>query len=200
MAYAALADLRAYGLTVAQSSDVAAQSALDATAAIIDSYTGQTFGAPVVKTVRVYDVSSDKIILPTPFSNITQVTIGGAVLAGGYTVEEWGIRLAGDSIKDVDGFVIHNVRRRRKATVAVTATFGYTTPPFQVVRANVILGADWALGKATEALDPAIKSLSREGYAITFDRTGGPVKLTTTGNLEADQLLGQLIRGGAMVI
>lgn len=192
MNYCTRSDVRDYGLTATEASDVRVDQAIELASRVIDAVLPASWDAGVA-TITVHDVRGDIVPLDGPFSDITSVEVNGASIdASRYDVEPWGLRLRAASIKDIDGFPVYGyayqaARGRRGASVSVTATFGHDGVPELVKHACVVLAADFAQRTPSEPLPPDVGSLSREGHSVTFrDRKR---ELGSTGNTEADALL-----------
>src|SRR5664280_2506334 len=147
--YAALTDVRTYGIAAPQAEDAIVVDRLELASRIIDGYTGTIFTQQVATAVTLNDVRIPVVVLPSPFANVTAVTLNGQVLASTqYVIEPWGLRLYRSGNFDVDGFPVDTMndwgvmtppRSRWGAQVIVTADFGWATVPSPVRHATVLV-------------------------------------------------------------
>lgn len=195
-AYASIADLRNFGLSVIQRKDDLAADDLVVASRLIDDVTGTQF-YQAQQSVTVYDVRLPIVSLPLPFQDVTAVTVDGrAISATAYTVTPTGLRVYTSPYIDVDGFptkVYSSVRAFRNpygANVVVTGTFGYATVPDVVRRAATILAARIAVNTLPNMTpDRRVRSLTVEGYSRTFYPDSASDEASSTGDDEADRLL-----------
>lgn len=169
----------------------------------VDDYCGRSFEPPTTKTVTVNDVRTPIVPLPTPFRDVTAVTVNGAVVsASGYVVEPWGLRLYRPAL-DADGFPVRTAvsgpwgggRHPYGAQVKVTATFGWDDIPAAVSRATRLLAEHFAGQRHT-----VTASTDDEGNPTTLPTSAAKPTATlvgpdqkpvadTTGLIDADRLL-----------
>lgn len=196
--YCTLADLRGFGLTVAQASDDVANAAILDASRVIDEYTQSQFYVSV-ETLVINDVRLPLVCSPiTPIQNLTAVLINGQALgANAYTLEPWGVRLYLPGVIDADGYprkpytstYERSLGVRFGQSVSLTGSFGYATLPLTVTRACKILSARFALEGVSNLLpDSRVKTVSVEGYSRSFDHRFGDT-LESTGDLAVDRLL-----------
>lgn len=173
------------------------QVRLDIATEIVDEFCRRNFQPPTgPTTVTVSDVRTPIVPLPAPFTNVTQVTVDGRLIAPtGYIVETWGLRLYNVGA-DPDGFNVtyqaaggRGNRYPYGAQVAVTATFGAPEVPLRVQRACALIALSFA---DEEPIDPRLLMLTVEGYARQFKDANGVMH--TTGVAQADRLLRGLQR------
>lgn len=182
-------DLVAFGVPAAK----ATTEACEVASRIVDTYTGRTFEGAAVATKIIYDVRSEVIPLPTPFTNVTAVTIDGVAIASSqYDVEEGvGIRLYKATLKDADGFPRRvNPRRMRVpygAQLEVSATFGYTTVPGPVALAAKMLAARFATSTVNDLVLPV--GMDRIVIEGNSQFAGNVPSIASTGDQFVDRLL-----------
>lgn len=167
---------------------------------IVDKYCDTVFGAQS-QTVTVSDVRKPLVKLPTPFTNVTAVSInGGAMDASTYIVEPWGLRLyslnplsygwpnRGGS--EGGSWPYQASGAPYGAQIAVTATFGYPGIPRLVNRAARLICRDIALGQAGSdgPYAPGQVRYMVGGFDAQFN-PHDPHPLDTTGSVEVDRLL-----------
>lgn len=189
MSYATVADVREQFTGLA--SDEMVQAAIDYAEALVNAQTGQSWSAEGTRTVEVYDVRNEIVLLPEPFDTVTEVTVDTGVLhPSAYAVRPWGIELKYPY--RTGGF--------RGNTVSVTATFGGTAPAI-VREATVLLAVDRlnSLNSSTAnttgplgELPSNVRSFSVEGLSMTLDDSGTASTGTSTGNVRADELLARV--------
>ena len=163
--YATLAEARTFGITTAEADDAALTTWLETASRVVDDYTGTSFNesAPSTRTFRA--MRSQRISLPYPSDDITEVAIDGTALAtDNYTVDDFGIEVRS-----------HITSRH---VVTVTGTFGFTTIPSVVRDATLFITRN------------LIRASSMRPTAGT-DTEGNPTVLPTAGFVPPVSSLGE---------
>lgn len=201
--YATIQDVRDLGITTVQRSDTLVGVDLDVASRMIDQITGKQFYQAVM-TVSVFDVRLPIVFLPTPFTNVTAVTVDGRTVDPTvWKVVPGGLRMYLNAYIDEDGFPrrsytdVRAFRNPYGATVAVTGTFGYATIPSPIARATALVAARAALANPNNQPDPRVSLLNVEGYERRFDLT--KVGKGTLGDVDADRLVWPFVRRTALV-
>jgi hypothetical protein len=201
MAYCSITEARAAGAT---GSDPDVTQAIADAQERIDRYTGDTFesgNATVVATIG----SDGVAVLPHKVQSVTSVTFVGATTAldtAAYRVRKSStpgdidaIEMAGygygqyaynDLIAGAErwnGGYANLAQPGRRITVV--GSFGWAAVPAPVKRAAALLAAQ-ITSAATGDEYAGVKSLSVEGYSVTFAADG---TISSTGLPEVDQLL-----------
>lgn len=182
----------AYYCTVEQAEDAGAtgteaeiDAAIVAAMERVDAYTGQWFNTRTAQTV-VATLGGDGLLhMPRRLQSVTSVTpIDGTAIAS----SSYRVRLS-SSLGDVDAIELTWGWLSAGTRVTVVGTFGYSATPSAVRRATALLAAYLTTnpGGSSSTGVAGARSLSVEGYSVTFGSSGP--ELTTTGLLEADQLL-----------
>ena len=159
------------------------------------------------QTVTVSDVRRPIVKLPTPFSNITSLTLNGGNLdPTSYIVEEWGVRLYslnplnnGWPIRgsgDMGTWPAAASGGPYGSQVTVTATFGYNTIPRLVAIACRKLTRKLAVNDGP--YERGQTKLTVGSYDIMFNPKD-PHPLDSTGDAEVDLLLQPFKRTAVMV-
>ena len=149
------------------------------------------------QTISISDIRRPIVALPTPFSNITSVTLNGGYLdPTTYTVEAWGIRLYSISplnngwplrgSGDLGAWPSAPGGGPYGSQVTVTATFGYSAIPRVVAIACRKLVRKLASNPGP--WEPGMTKLTVGSYDVMFNPKN-PHPLDSTGDVETDQLL-----------
>ncbi len=161
----------------------------------------------VQQTVMVSDVRRPIVKLPTPFANITSVTLnGGLIDSSNYIVEEWGIRLYslnpfnnGWPIRgsgDAGTWPAQASGSPFGSQVMVTATFGFAAVPRQVAIAARMLCRK--LQNTDGPYERGQTRLQVGNFDVNFN-PADPHPLDSTGDAYVDQLLQPFKRSTALV-
>jgi hypothetical protein len=207
--YATVDDVRAFPGVPSTLTDDQINDALELAVEVIDDYTGTFFGEPQATTILINDVRRPILPLPTPFSDVTAVSVNGTALdTTQWIVEDWGLRLYESGYLDPDGFPRWAVNDLpvglaydwgpHGVQVSVTGTFGWPTVPAKVKRAAVLLAARFATQSTSDLVpDSRLKQLQVEGYRAMWDDT--KTNLDTTGDLAVDRLPARYISVDGLV-
>jgi len=201
MAYCTLTEARSAGATGTDGE--VAQAIADAQE-LVDRYTGDSFEESE-QTVTATIGANGLALLPRRVSAITSITFVGAssaIDASAYRLRTSStpgdidaIEMAGygygqyaynDLIAGAErwnGGYANLAQPGRRITVV--GTFGWAAVPSSVRRATALIAAGLTTNPTGDEL-AGVRSLSVEGYSVTFDGTGERV---TTGHPEADRLL-----------
>lgn len=166
----------------------------------IDRFCGDTF-EPTTMTVEAVFGSAGIAPLPRRVQSVTSVTLVGG--SSPIDTSAWRLRSASinpgsiDAIELLYGYddLVVGAERwnggwfnlgRPGSRILVAGSFGYAAVPATIKTCNAKLSAWLANNPGYGAGDPAgVKSLSVEGYNVTFDTD----RILTTGLPEVDRLL-----------
>lgn len=208
--YASTADLRAWGVTLDEIDDDDLTSRILIAQGLVDDYTGTTFGA-APSTLTIYQVRSSVVVLPRPFSDITEVTIDGTVLeSGAWKIARWGIELTqcdawwGDYLTADSSYYgmgslwwisygFPSNLNPPGRTVTVTGIFGETSIPPAVNMATVLLAARLVRDRNVLSAGNAggrVTSESVQAFSRSWGLSrGADVRFQTTGDSTVDDIL-----------
>lgn len=206
MPYASIDDVRHYGVDEQQASDDDVTTAIATASSIIERRCGMIAGGfetIAARTVNL-ETSGDTVVLPTPFRDVTAVSIDGvAVDADAYVITEWGLRFLrrGNALGPFDSWGIRIPRltqlRSHRREIAVTATFGYDVVPYEIRRGTMLLAAGLLTQDPDAEVDPRIKTLAVEGHRVDYYEGGS---IDTTGDSRVDRLIATFVPEGLCVV
>lgn len=192
-AYVSIAEVRNFGVPESVD-DETIQDAIEVASDVINGYTGKIFDPTGPIELVVNDVRKPLLPLPTPFADVTAVSVNGVALTSDqWVIEDWGLRLLQTvGYFDTDGFPRSDLGNfglpSLGVQVVVSASFGYATVPASVRLATKLLAARFATQGIVDLVpEAALKRLSVEGYTVEYDHTSA--LLETTGDASVDRLL-----------